>query len=274
MKRSAFSIVYVTVILLSAACAPAPKPTAPPAATLVPSLTPSPVRDAIEAAVEGTLTAVAAAPTGDAPTEVTPEATPEPTKIVVTIEPLLGRKIPPPLDIQLPQGWKVGYDTLLMKADENVMRGVPLAVYSGPVTGGNGTIVLLWGFPNLVNPFPQGGTPAVPDLWADGLRLLRLAVFEQGCNIGTDLKRSYRVGLEPAVGTQFAAVTCPDKQPDTRGWFAGVQKYNLNFVFYVYSDPISAMDKASLELQAILDTVRFKQPEATPEATGETTAQP
>ncbi|MEO8395709.1 MAG: hypothetical protein ABI700_22130, partial [Chloroflexota bacterium] len=76
-------------------------------------------------------------------------------------------------------------------------------------------------------------------------------------------------GLQ-AIGTQFAAVKCP-QLPDTRGWFAGLRQFEINFVFYVYTDPIAAMDgSAPNELQAILDTVQFVMP--TPEVTAEATA--
>lgn len=195
-------------------------------------------------------------PTIPSPDAAQPEVTLEPT-IVVTFEPLLGEQIEPPLDIVLPPDWQFGYDTLLLDDVDVSVRAIPFAVYTGSVTGGEGTIVLLWGFPNLVagNPFmPQD---IEPDLWADGLRLLRLAIIEQGCNIGTDLRRSYVVGGKNAVGTQFAAVDCPEL-PDTRGWFAGVREGGINFVFYVFADPIEVLDSAEAELQAILDTVSFR----------------
>jgi len=93
--------------------------------------------------------------------------------------------------------------------------------------------------------------------------LLRLAIVEQGCNVGTDLKRNYSVGGLSGVGTQFAAVQCP-QLPDTRGWFVGVDSNGLNFIFYVFSDPIQAMDTGRNELQAILDNVHFRKLEVTP----------
>ncbi|PJF24317.1 MAG: hypothetical protein CUN53_18435, partial [Phototrophicales bacterium] len=98
---------------------------------------------------------------------------------------------------------------------------------------------------------------AEPNLWADGLRLLRLAVIEEGCNIGTDLRREYSIGGLAATGTQFSAVNCPEL-PDTRGWFAGLQAQNLNFVFYVFTTPITALDEAAPTLQRILDSVAFQ----------------
>ncbi len=189
-----------------------------------------------------------------------PEAT-EP--VVITLEPLMGASITPPLIIGLPQGWAYGYDVLVLQ-DVDAIRNIPIAVYMGPVTGGTGTIILVWGFPNLIPSLTENGI-AEPNLWADGLRLLRLAVIEQGCNIGTDLRRDYSIGGLASVGTSFAAVGCPELA-DTRGWFAGLQQFGLNFVFYTYVEPISAMDaSAPDELQRILDTVRFVvPPTATP----------
>ncbi|MFO7322353.1 MAG: thioredoxin domain-containing protein [Chloroflexota bacterium] len=191
--------------------------------------------------------------------EATPEATEE--LLIVTVEPLLGERIEPPLEIELPDGWRYGYDALVLRDVDNVIRTIPLAIYTGPVTGGRGFIVLLWGFPNLIAGNPLSGAAIAPDLWSDGLRLLRLAVVEQGCNIGTDLRTSYSVGELPASGTQFSAVDCP-QLPDTRGWFAGLQEGGINFVFYVYTEPIEAMNVAEDQLQLILDSVRFTVPEA------------
>jgi hypothetical protein len=198
--------------------------------------------------------------------EATAEATVEATDevLVITVEPLLGEHVEPPLQIDLPAGWGAGYDMFVL-GDLDAIRNIPIAVYSGPVTGGRGSIVLIWGFPNVLvgNPFAEGG--AHPDLYLDGTRLLRMMVFEQGCNIGTDVRRDYSVGGMAALGTQFAAVTCPSL-PDARGWFAGLQQFNLNFVFYVYVEPKEALEGAEAELQTILNSVRFVAP-PTPEAT-------
>lgn len=187
---------------------------------------------------------------------VDPAATPDPD--LVTLEPLMGDQVPPPLTIDLPDGWQAGYDVLVLQ-DIDAIRNLPFAVYTGPVTGGQGTIVLLWAFPNLLSGNPLLGEVA-PDLWADGTRLLRLAIVEAGCNIGTDLRREYPIGGLTALGTSFAAVDCP-ALPDTRGWFAGLQQFDLNFVFYAFAEPITALDgPAEDELQAILDTVQFVRP--------------
>jgi hypothetical protein len=189
-----------------------------------------------------------------------PEATPDPEAteppLVVTVEPLLGERIPPPFEIALPDGWQFGYDTFILSDVDGAIRTIPLAVYTGPIPGGSGTIVLLWGFPNLFGAEMFSGGPNTPDLWSDGLRLLRLAIIEQDCNIGTDLRREYSIGGMSAAGTQFSAVDCPEL-PDTRGWFAGVQESGVNFVFFMFADPIDAMTTGQEALQAVLDSVEF-----------------
>lgn len=282
-----FSAACCSLLLIStllAACGPA-SATPTPMPTLVPSLTPTNSAD-IHEAVAGTLTALA-------PTlalqltaaEATPTASETPN--VVELPPVLGQSTNPPLDISLPEGWVVAQnDALIIPDADSTVRAIPYVAYSGPITGGQGTIVLLWGFPSLVNPFANNGTPSAqdlaglidpslaqgnaptvtPDLWSDGLRLLRLAIVEQGCTIGTDLKRNYNVGALSGVGTQFAAVSCP-QLPDTRGWFVGVPAEGLNFIFYLFSDPIAAMDTGRNDLQAVLDTVHFHPIEVTPQPT-------
>ncbi|MBA3868703.1 MAG: hypothetical protein H0X30_06090 [Anaerolineae bacterium] len=273
IRYSAFSTAFLLLILL-AACSPAPAATAQ--ATPVPSLTTTAGISDVQAAVNATFTALAvdqALSTLDTPqpnVTFVPDFTLTPTEapLVITLPPTTGDKVPPPLDITLPQGWKVGYDAqVLADVEPNKFRVIPVAYYRGPITGGVGNIALYWGFPNLVTPstdqmaqaamgMTMAATPE-PDLWSDGVRLLRSAVIESDCNIGVDVRRSYRVGLLSAEGTQWSAVTCKSGLPDTRGWFAGVREKGINFVFYVFSDPINAMDTSSGELQAILDSVRF-----------------
>ncbi len=226
---------------------------APPTATLVASLTPSPVPTLQDTPMQEptfvqSLSLITA--TSD------PLLTPTETPIVYQIEPLTAEGIAPPFTIALPPEWESYYTNYLLQ-DVGGLLALPLTVYRGPVTGGTGYIVVLWAFPNLsgsVNPMqPEAGQV---DLFADGLRLLRLAVLEQNCNIGTDLQRQYTVGGLPATGTSFSAVTCPETS-DTRGWFAGLPVNDLNFLFYVYTDPITAMDESRTGLQAILDSIRF-----------------
>ncbi len=201
----------------------------------------------IRAAVSANATAISQA------IQATATSTPEGLTLV---EPLTGEQIPPPLTLTLPDGWGYAYDGLIIQ-DIDGLRAIPFAVYQGDVVGGTGTIVVLWGFPNLVGVSPADIARAEPNLWADGLRLLRLAVIEEGCNIGTDLRREYSIGGLAATGTQFSAVNCPEL-PDTRGWFAGLRAHNLNFVFYVFTTPITALDGAAPALQRILDSVAFQ----------------
>ncbi len=273
-QRSLLSTAFLLFLLC--ACTGTPAPTAIAQASPVASLTTTGVSD-VQAAVNGTMTALSAQQalsTLDTPqpnVTFVPDFTLTPTEapLVITLPPTTGDKVPPPIDITLPQGWKVGYDAqVLADVEPNKFRVIPVAFYSGPITGGTGNIALYWGFPNLVTPSTDAMAQAVmgmtlaaapePDLWSDGVRLLRSAVIESDCNIGVDVRRSYRIGLLSAEGTQWSAVTCTkSKLPDTRGWFAGVKEQGINFVFYVFSDPITAMDTSSGELQAILDTVRF-----------------
>lgn len=247
-QHSAFSIQHfthtiltITLLVILAACGkPAPtavpgtpKPTLVPSATLLPTIQNSPTDE--------------------------PTLTPSETPIPATYETHFGEAVPPPISITLPAGWQSGSDAIILPSDQ--YRSVPIAVYRGPVTGGTGTIVLLWGFPNMaVNPFDSDQNALKQVLWGDGLRLLRLAVLEQGCNVGTDLQRDFPIGDLVGSGTGFSAVSCPEL-PDTRGWFVAVQVNRINFAFFVYAEPIKAMDTAQDELQAILNSVRFHVPE-------------
>lgn len=200
-----------------------------------------------------------------------PTATPEPR-----LDSSLQAEVPAPLDITLPDQWIVALsDTLLLPDIDGVVRTIPFTLWRGPVDGGVGSIVLLWGFPNVTTgdmfAAQSGLATPVPNLRIDGSRLLRFAVVEQGCNVGTDLEREYTVGGLTGVGTEWSAVGCPEL-PDTRGWFVGVRQFDLNFIFYAYVDPIDpngvteAEQVARGQLQAILDTVRFRQIDGTPTA--------
>jgi hypothetical protein len=221
------------------ACSPTTEATLTPAPTDVPTITPI-----VFPTLPPAFTAV------PAPATLTPSATP------LLVEPLTGIEVEPPFTLMLPQNWRYGYDTLLYQ-DVGEVKSVPIALYKGAVTGGTGTIVLVWNFRSVTTANPLSPDYGKPNLWVDGLRLLRALVFDARCNIGTEPEKQYRIGDLPAVGTSFAAVDCPDT-PDTRGWFAGVTVENVNFVFYVYTDPISAMDgQAQAELTAILESVRF-----------------
>lgn len=252
MARYQVIVSIVILVALFAACSPpSEQPTLPPTATLppLPSATPFILPTALPS---------------DTPPPITPSATP------LLVEPFAGEGIPPPLSITLPEGWHTHLDTVLYQDVAGIIKQ-PLAIFFGPVTGGSGSIVVLWDYIGVTTGNPFDPAYGQENLWIDGLRLLRLLVVEIGCNIGTDRQRSYTVGGLPAVGTQWSAVDCPQGMADTRGWFAGVDYNNTKVLFYMYTDPITAMDTAKDELQAILDTVVIHQ-RPTAEATAEVTA--
>ncbi len=240
---SSVQLLFVIALVLIGACS---NNQALPTLTPVPTSTSTPVPTLQDVIIE-------------TDTPLPPEATEEPP-IEIEFDLLAGEGLPPPFEIGLPEGWQHAYDMLAIPDVDGSLRAVHLTVYRGPVSGGDGTIIVLWGFPNLIggSPFVLAGTPTpAPNLWTDGLRLFRIALVDRGCNSGTDLQRTYSVGERTGSGTQFAIVDCPASE-DTRGWFVGLQEAGLNFVFYLYAEPIAAMDTAEAELQAILDTVRFQ----------------
>ena len=244
MRRLGLWNIIIGLVVLAAcssAATPTPTPTFTPEATLVPSNTPL-VRPTLPPAYTAT---------------PTPDVSATPT--LIQIDPLLGIKVEPPLTIDLPDGWQLGYDTLLFE-DAGELTSVPIALYQGPVTGGQGTIVLVWNFRSVTAGVANATPTGDPDMWIDGLRLLRALVFDAACNMGTDAQRDFTVGGLPATGTNFRAVDCPDA-PNTKGWFAGLTVNEVNFVFYLYTDPIDALkDPVPFELQAILDSVVFEVP--------------
>ncbi|MDQ7025834.1 MAG: hypothetical protein Q9P01_21700 [Anaerolineae bacterium] len=177
------------------------------------------------------------------------------TSTPLVISPLLDLPIQAPITIDLPDDWGFAYNVFVYADLDGRIETVPFAYYEGPVTNGTGTIILLWGFDSVVNPFEgQGMSP-----WLDGLRLLRLVIMDNECNIGTAPERDYSVGEIAATGTQFSAVDCPEGIPDTRGWFAAAFVDNVNFAFYMYIDPLQpAGTPAEFDLQQILDTIEFR----------------
>jgi hypothetical protein len=197
------------------------------------------------------------------PPTVDPEATPDPEAtaevteepIQLVIEPVEGSGIEPPLEMDLPEDWLVGHSTILFQ-DIDRYPLLPFSLYTGPVTGGQGFIVVLWGFS------ASAGLDGQFDLYRDGLRLLRLALLEPGCNLGTnpDLEMAFPIGELEGLGTLFTAIDCPT-EPDTRGWYAVLRHDSINFAFFVYTEPLDIIDgPAEDELQAILDTVEFDVP--------------
>mgnify|MGYP000647159838 CR=1 FL=1 len=250
MNRFYRRITYCSILftLSLAACTSTPPATPIPTAafTLVPSL----------ASTETLTPTPSPTPESTAESTLDPDATPEPTQITLTIEPVTGQKIPPPIDITLPTGWQFGYDTVV-QPDLDGLRLYPVAVYTGTLEGGGqGTIIVVWGFANMTAGNPITGAAEI-DLWADGLRLWRLLINEVGCTVGTDLRRDFTIGDRAAVGTEVSAVNCP-REPDATGWFGALQVDGLNFAFYAFTDPQSILGSAQDELQAILDTVSFR----------------
>lgn len=234
----AFTLIFS--LILTACGGDASEPTAlpvvPPTLTLVPTLQASPL------------------PTLQP--SITPEPDVTPSETPIMVEAVSDEEVPPPLTMDLPDDWQFGSGVQAFN-DIGDLRIVPYGLYTGSVTGGQGFIVVLWDFPNATsgNVFLEDGTE--PDLYVDGLRLLRLVILERECVVGTDLKMEYQIGGRAADGTQFSTTNCPDIQ-DTRGWFAGVFEQNVPFVFYAYTEPITAMDgSAQAELQSILDSVQF-----------------
>lgn len=141
---------------------------------------------------------------------------------------------------------------------------LPFTVYRGPVTGGTGYITVIWGFRNVTTaaPFQEGGAQVY--LRGDAIRLLNLTLLDPGCNVGIDDDREFIVAGEPAIGAYFAAVECPPLMdgspglPDIRGWFAITQRENVNFAFYMYTEPADALNgPAQQELQALVENLEI-----------------
>ncbi len=288
---------FVGIGFLVLGCA-APTPTStlvpvtvtPRPVTALPSLTPLPT-------VTPAPSLISSLPTGAPPSAfpsqiaATPgtSAPPVSTSALLAITPIVGLTpvasepkplpgSPPPLDIKLPPHWKLGYSIVPVRYGPEE-AGMNVAAYSGPVQGGTAQIIVLWGFPSLgPPPTPAGpqslttvpGTPA-PDLqmqllWADGYRLLQGTVVDITCNMGNYGQRNdFTVGGLPAVGQYYGVSQCQG-EPDAMGWFAGVNQYGGNFLFYVNIQPPEAYNNARAEVQKILDTVVFRKPAATPVA--------
>jgi len=183
----------------------------------------------------------------------TPSRTPVPMELI----PAEGDV--PPITIDLPEDWRTQYYALPIQDVDGSLRPLQIAAYDGPVTGGTGFIVLIWGFPN-VNVMDSLTNTRRETLWLDGLRFWRLQINEIDCNIGSDLQRDFMVGGLPAVGTFISAINCPN-DPDTAGWFAGLESEGMNFLFYAFTDPREAIEvdgAAPAELQGLLNTVQFR----------------
>lgn len=185
------------------------------------------------------------------------------------LPPVASQSVGQPIDITLAEGWALTANDTLLVPDIDAVRTVPFVMYEGPLGEAHtGTIALLWGFPNItvgdLMAAQMGLSTPTPDLWMDGLRLLRLAVIEDGCNIGTDTRRDYAIAGGSGAGTEWAAVNCPELA-DTRGWFVGTQQFGLNYLFYAYVEPIDPRGVTESEglareqLQTMLNSVEFRE---------------
>lgn len=242
--------IFLCVLTFLTACGAAPEPTLTP---LIITATPDPTLVAPSTAtpppsLEPTFTVTPIIP-------FTP--TPDLLAEAPTLQAMLGSDMVAPIVFNLPEGW-VTNSFVMPVPDLGQESNIPFTYYSGPVTGGTGTIVVLWGYPSI---FPLSLAEVNPTIegrfWADGLRLLYLAVLEPDCQVSLDVERTFKVGGLDAVGTYFAAFECPET-PDTRGWFAVLQHEDVNFAFYTYADPMDILNGPALnELQAMLDRLRI-----------------
>ena len=133
---------------------------------------------------------------------------------------------------------------------------LPFTLYTGPVTDGEGFIVVIWGY-ETTGFFNAETGESIMSPYTDALRLLRFALIGTDCTPGTDIERDFEIGGIMARGSNFSAYRCEDTV-DTRGWFMGLQVDGVNMSVYAYTEPIEAMDgEAPDELQAILDTAEF-----------------
>lgn len=191
------------------------------------------------------------------PTGSVPEITEESGALVETprpLDPLLSIGIQPPMNIDLPPGWRSGYDTLAYRDIDGSIQTALIAVYTGPVTGGTGWLILAWGHNSVMNPFEmESETRAI---FLDGLRLLRLIVFDASCTVTVEPQSEYNVGVILAPGAAFTATECPNGQPDTSGWFASVRQEDVNFTFFAYVDPLQVPGSpAEADMQTIMDSI-------------------
>jgi hypothetical protein len=184
----------------------------------------------------------------------TPSETENETQTLTAVPTYTGRYeiqewVPPPLTIDLPAGWQEIH--VLIPVSSQIAAGnIGMSVYEGPLTAEiNGTIWVLWGFPNFTDPF---GTV---NLWADGVQLLRSLLF-LGCNIGLQEQEEFIIDGRSAVGAKFSAVTCADG-PDIAGWFAGLQVEGGNFAFFVGAEPVDRVLEGLVLLNGIMETVHF-----------------
>jgi hypothetical protein len=198
---------------------------------------------------------------------LTPTIAISPDKTLATVIPIIQTDLIAPIRIEIPTTWQAGSAAIPMAEGGGVpeLGGMlPFSVYTGPVTGGTGYIVLVWGFRNITTANPGQEAGAQLFLRGDAIRLLNLAVLDPDCNIGIDVDREFVVGTIRAIGAYWASEGCPALPdgtpglPDARGWFAITRQNDINFSFYVYTEPPDALNGAAqTELQTIMESVVF-----------------
>jgi hypothetical protein len=173
----------------------------------------------------------------------------------IIIEAAEGQEIDPPLTLDLPDDWQSGNGTAVIQ-DIFGLQLLPFTLYTGPVTGGEGFIVVIWGY-ETTGLFNSETGESILSPYTDALRLLRFALIGPDCVPGIDVEKEFEVGGIVAQGSNFSAYRC-EETLDTRGWFVGLQIEGVNMSIYAYTEPIEAMDGiAPQEIQAILDTAEF-----------------
>lgn len=268
MTRLAISF-FLSLMLVLAACAPTALPS--DALTTTPLIAFNETQEALlaltntasaEFALSPVPTSTPTMPPTIASSIEPPTLTPtiivtEDTRIPVTLNPSVITDLEAPIRIDIPQGWRYGSDAMLVPGSEGVTL-IPFSIYQGEVTGGQGTIIVLWAFENIIPAAPSGTALSGFNLFADGLRLLLFVVIEPECQFGYNDERSFTVGGIEGRGTFFIAQECPEELPSLQGWFSAFRLNKLNFAFYAYTEPHDALvGPARDELQAILDTVVF-----------------
>jgi len=183
------------------------------------------------------------------------------TPVRVTVEPLTGEQIPPPLTIDIPDDWQNWYNTLVYNNVENELTSTRFATFFGPVEGGTGSIVVLWGFSSTATIDRTTGEMNIINFYTQGLRLFSLLIAEIDCNTSFGDEQQFNIGTYSAIGASITAIDCPE-YPNLAGWFAGFQVDGVNFLFYVYTEPDEALTTETIDtLQEMLNGVQFNVPE-------------
>jgi hypothetical protein len=169
----------------------------------------------------------------------------------------------PPIELTLPEGWQAAFGRVPVRTafEEQLMN---IAIYRGPAPNSVGNVVVMWGFPSIAPPITGNATPVAGAanplttqmLWTDGLRLLQGTLVDITCNVGTAGQKEFTLGALKGVGTYFNINNCQG-EPDTAGWFVGVEVEGRRYLVYAYIEPVEAYNDGRALLQTILDSIRF-----------------